>query len=226
MRGWEAVWVVMFWSARRPGRDVLVGSLVWEATSATRSLVVTPSLHPVAADGHRAPAGPVGRAPVDQEQTALVVRARPQAAGTVADDRVPGQNRAHRQQTLGPDSECPRELIVNVWHVADSTEEGTERRRGFVAADDALQRSSGSPQVCQLGSAAKAAGADHPCPRRLELRQVVRGDSVDDWGAVQDGQQEVVVSRTESRTLTNPCTVHRGLGYHLPAQPANPCYPV
>ena len=58
-----------------------------------RALVVTAGLHPVAADGHRAPAGGVGLAVVDEEQPLSSFahgRSRP---GSAPGERVPGQHR-------------------------------------------------------------------------------------------------------------------------------------
>src|ERR1700683_5511055 len=54
------------------------------------ALVGPAGLHPVAADGHRAPAGRVGLAAVDEEQAAFVIRARAQPAGAAAGQGVPG----------------------------------------------------------------------------------------------------------------------------------------
>src|SRR5215468_5486937 len=51
-------------------------------------LVVPAGLHPVAARGHRAPAGRVGPAVVDEEQAAFIVRARAQPPGVVSRERI------------------------------------------------------------------------------------------------------------------------------------------
>ena len=53
---------------------------VCSVLAGVRTPVVPSGLHPVAADGHRTPPRGVGLAAVDQEQPALGVRTRPQAA--------------------------------------------------------------------------------------------------------------------------------------------------
>src|ERR1700733_7916044 len=69
-----------------------VRSFAGLAGGASRPLVMTPSLHPVAADRHQAPARVVCGAAVDQEQLALIIRARAQPPRALFDGRVPCQD--------------------------------------------------------------------------------------------------------------------------------------
>src|SRR3984957_9730591 len=103
-------------------------------------LVVAAGLHPVAAHGHRAPAGGAGLAAINEEQPALVVRARPQPPRAVLGQRVPYQHGPQGQFTFGRDGERPADLSVrHGWRAGYPPQRRGEGVRRLLTAHHRLQ---------------------------------------------------------------------------------------
>src|ERR1044072_8590575 len=107
---------------------------------------MTAGLHPVAADGHRAPPGGVGLAAVYEEQAAFVVGARAQPSRAPPGQRVPGQDGADGQFAFWGHAEGPPDpAVVEGRDGGYAREFRREHGGGVLAAYDRLQRLADPP---------------------------------------------------------------------------------
>ena len=158
---------------------------------------MTAGLHPVAADGHRAPPGGVGLAAIDEEQAAFVVGARAQPSRALPGQRVPGQDGADGQLAVGGDAEGPADPAVVDGRDGGHALQFRLEHGGPLAAHDRLQRLADPQHVPQFGLGAATAGGGQPGPgpdRIDKRRESMRGHGTE--GAprpvrVEDGHLEL-----------------------------------
>ena len=170
--------------------DSFAAVSVWRTVARARSSVVPTRLHAVAADGHRAPAGGVRLAAVDEEPPAFRVRARPEPAGAGDPQRVPGQHGARRP--LGPPStaRCQSMPSRRRGGRRATGSRKAQRCRRLLTAHDVLQRRAYVEQ------------RRHSCVRRRMPRAGSQGRAAFGWPSSSCGTPSstgVVFSRSSSR---------------------------
>ena len=173
--------------------DTVAAASVLLAIGRPSAAVVSARLHPVAADGHRAPPRVIGLAAVDQEQPALGVRARAQPAGL--EIRSASHASTARAAPSGPPSTSSCQSNPSApadraqLHGARNALQGrraSPRRARLSAGPTRASRSAG-----ELGLGGRDAALAHPRSRRLRVREIVVRHPVDDRRGVEQVEQQL-----------------------------------
>jgi hypothetical protein len=107
---------------------------------------------------------------------------------------IPGEDCPDGQITFRRDANSPADPAIRHGRDADHVLEFRRQHvRRLLATDDRLQRLPDAQHVLQFRLGAQAAGAGQPGPSPGGVSKVVAWRPVDDRGAVEHGQQEVLV---------------------------------
>ena len=146
----------------------LVAVVVYSVLAGVRTAIVPPGLHPVAADGHRAPPRGVGLAPVDQEQPALGVRTWPKAPWTRYPQGIPRQHRPDRARRYVARLDPPIQSVRSRDRPQrDPGEELLESSRPRLTAHHLVQHRPDFDERRRLRLRRSDPAFAHPAPRRL-----------------------------------------------------------
>ncbi len=163
-------------------------------------------LHPVAADGHRAPPGGVGLTAVDQKQPALVVRTWPQPARAGYPQPIPRQHGARSAFGRNAGDEPPLQPVaVDLRSQRSGLDEPLQCRRPRVATHHLLQDRSRVEECGELVVGRYNSPLTHPRPGRTGIREIVPHRPVDHRGAVQEVEKKAPRLRdsTATRSISN-----------------------